>query len=104
MIKDSARFGLATPQGEDRLQNGLIGRAAGFNILRSNNVAKTSAGVSSKIIAGHSNAWTLAEQINQVEAYRPQLRFADAVKGLHLYGAKVTRPNAMAVLFANTPA
>ncbi len=103
MIKDSSRFGLATPQGEDRLQNGLIGRAGGFNILRSNNVAKTSATSSFKIIAGHSMAWTLAEQINSVEAYRPQLRFADAVKGLHLYGAKVVRPNAMAVLFASVP-
>ena len=46
------------------------------------------------------------EQINKVEAYRPELRFADAVKGLHLYGAKVTRPNTLALLIADegTPA
>jgi hypothetical protein len=103
MVKDTTHFTLATAQGEDRIQNAVIGRAAGFTILRSNNVAKTSATSSFKIIAGHSMAWTLAEQISQVEAYRPQLRFADAVKGLHLYGAKVSRPSAMAVLFASVP-
>jgi hypothetical protein len=49
------------------------------------------------IIAGSNIATTYAEQINKVEAYRPQARFADALKGLHLYGAKVVRPEALAV-------
>ena len=33
-----------------------------------------------------------AEQLSKVHAYRPELRFADALKGLHLYGAKVVYP------------
>ena len=49
------------------------------------------------VIAGSPIATTYAEQINKVEAYRPQLRFGDALKGLHLYGAKVIRPEALAV-------
>jgi len=48
-------------------------------------------------IAGTSLATSYAEQINKVEAYRPQLRFADALKGLHLYGGKVVRPQALVV-------
>ena len=46
------------------------------------------------VIAGHPNAATFAEQIppTNMEAYRPQLRFGDALKGLHVYGYKVTRP------------
>ena len=48
-------------------------------------------------------AWTLAEQIVKVEAYRMEKRFADAVKGLHVYGCKVIRPSAMAVLHADRP-
>ena len=48
-------------------------------------------------IAGSSIATSYAEQISKVEAYRPQLRFADALKGLHLYGAKVLRPQALVV-------
>lgn len=42
-------------------------------------------------IAGSRIATSYAEQISKVEAFRPEKRFADALKGLHLYGAKVTR-------------
>ncbi len=48
-------------------------------------------------IAGSTIATSYAEQIAKVEAYRPELRFGDALKGLHLYGAKVTRANALVV-------
>ena len=74
-------------------------------LFRSNTVPKAKGTGSGnpdyyKIIAGHSIATTFAEQINDVEGYRMEKRFADAVKGLHLYGAKVVRPEALAVLNA----
>jgi hypothetical protein len=46
-----------------------------------------------QIIAGYKGAATYGEQIEKTEAYRPQKRFSDAIKGLHVYGAKITRPN-----------
>lgn len=46
-------------------------------------------------VAGSPIATSYAEQISKVEAFRPEKRFADALKGLHLYGAKVTRPTAL---------
>jgi hypothetical protein len=48
-------------------------------------------------VAGVAMATTYAEQINKVEAFRPQKRFADALKGLHLYGCKVVRPELLVV-------
>ena len=54
-----------------------------------------------KIIAGHPDAWSRAQQMLVVKAYEPERRFADALKGLHVYGAKVVRPNQLAVLTAN---
>ncbi len=87
------------------LVNGAIGRAAGFAVMVSNNVP-TVAGPDpgdtprSKIVAGHGIATTFADQISKVEGYRPERRFSDAVKGLHLYGSKVMRPEALAVLTA----
>lgn len=151
----------------EAMQNGLIGRIGGFNILESNNApvsnrsitaevtvattAKTITGAAgtfsqgdigltvagtritagSKIasvnadgsvatmdaagatagtqtdtvlsgggyvaIAGTSMATSYAEQISKVEAIRPEKRFADALKGLHLYGAKVFRGSALVV-------
>ncbi len=103
LLKDSRFINPGTPQAEERLANGRIMRAAGFDILMSNNVVNT-AGENNKIMAGHPMAWTLAEQIIKVEAYRMEKRFADAVKGLHVYGAKVVRPYALAVLHVNKTA
>lgn len=80
------------------LLNGQIGYAAGFNIMVSNNCVNTGLNGDYKILAGHPSAITFAEQVNKTEAYRPHLRFDDAVKGLTLYGAKVTRPDALTVL------
>jgi hypothetical protein len=90
----------------DTLYNRSVGKAAGFTVLVSNNTpavaAPAGAGnstVRNIVIAGHNMAGTYAEQINQVEAYRPERRFGDAVKGLHLYGAGVIRPEALATLY-----
>jgi len=48
-------------------------------------------------IAGSPIATSYAEQINKVVAYQPEKRFADALKGLHLYGAKVVRASGLVV-------
>lgn len=91
---DASKYGTNTP-----IMNGEIGRALGFRILVSNNLpagtAGTGAEVSNFVIAGHRMGITLAEQITSVEAYRPDNAFSDAIKGLHLYGGKVVRPEAL---------
>ena len=77
------------------LRQGNVGDAAGFSIRVSNNAPSPVAGQYA-VIAGNNTAITYAEQINKVEAYRPQSSFADAVKGLMLYGAKLIRPDSLA--------
>ena len=77
-----------------------MGQMAGFDVYMSNNVPNTT-NTKYGIMASHKMAWSYAEQVVKVEGYRPQYRFADAVKGLHVYGSKVTRPNALALLWAN---
>ncbi len=98
--KDDRFVKAGTTQSDQVLRNGEVGQAAGFRVLVSHNVPNTT-GTKYKIIAGHPMAISAASQINKVEAYRPERRFADAVKGLHLYGAKLIRPTAIAVLTAN---
>ena len=91
---DASAYGSNTP-----ILNGEIGRAIGFQVLTSNNLPGGTAGVapavSNFVLAGHSMATTVAEQISSVEAYRPQDSFGDAIKGLHLYGSRVVRPEAL---------
>jgi N4-gp56 family major capsid protein len=98
--KDDRFVKAGTSQTDQVLRNGQIGTAAGFTVMESNNVPHT-AGTKYKIIAGHPMAMSYAEQIVKVEAFRPEKRFSDAVKGLHVYGAKLVRPYAWAVLTAN---
>ena len=85
---------------EDTLANGWVARAVGFDIYESNNCNSTNASSTTTytITAGDEGACTYAEQISDTEAYRPEKRFADAVKGLHLYGAKVVDPKRLAGL------
>lgn len=102
LLQDAKFVATGGSNAEATLRNGIVGEAAGFTILKSNNVPNTT-GTEYRIIAGHPMAWSFAEQINSVEAYRPEARFADAMKGLHVYGAKIVRPTCLAVLTANRP-
>lgn len=77
------------------LRNGFVGRAAGFDIMMSNNCPQPVAN-QWVVQAGTNAAITFAEQINKTEAYRPESSFSDAVKGLALYGARVIRPDSLA--------
>lgn len=52
--------------------------------------------------AGSSIATSFAQQILELEAYRPELRFADALKGLHVFGTKVVRGSALVVASVKT--
>jgi N4-gp56 family major capsid protein len=95
LLRDS-RFIKVNEAGTDEgLRNGHVGRASGFDIMISNNTPNTS-GSEFVIQGGTNQAISFAEQINKVEALRPQSSFSDALKGLALYGAKLVRPDALA--------
>jgi hypothetical protein len=95
MLLLSSLFSRADGAGNnDAARNGFVGRAAGFDILVSNNVPLITTDFA--VIAGVDSALSFAEQINKTEAYRPEAKFADAVKGLYLYGGKLIRPDSLA--------
>lgn len=100
MLLDPRFVQVGTAASEDRLTEGTVYRAAGFEINVSNNVPNTS-GSKYKVVASSPIQGTFAQQILKTEAYRPEKRFADAVKGLHVYGAKVLRPQVVAVATVN---
>ena len=76
---------------EQAIRGGFVGNLLGFD-LRVANSSRVPAGASGnkRAYAGQGNeAFTLARQIVQNEAYRPELRFGEAVKGLMVYGTKL---------------
>ena len=103
LLKDDRFVNAGTMRSDRRLANGAVGEAAGFDILKSNNVPNDS-GTKFKIIAGHSVATSYVEQILDLHTFKPEKRFGDAVKGLHVYGAKAVEPSALAMLIANKAA
>lgn len=82
------------------LRNGVVGQAAGFEIRKSNNVVLVT-GDDYAVMAGVDGAISYADQIVETEALRLQTTFADAVRGLHVYGGKVVRPEMLATVIAS---
>lgn len=78
------------------LKHGGIGMYNGILIKESNNVY-TNAGAE-KIMLRTRRAIGFAKPLTHNEAYRPELGFADAVKGFILFDAKILRPKEMVVL------
>ncbi|MFJ6559968.1 P22 coat protein - protein 5 domain protein [Streptomyces sp. NPDC091412] len=98
LLRDD-RFVRVDASGTDSgLRNGIVGRAAGFDVLESNNTPNPTGQVQ-VIQAGYPGAITYAEQILETEALRLQDTIADAIRGLHVYGAKLLRPTGIAVAF-----
>ena len=89
------------------LRNGLsIKNFHGFRVYTSSNLPALGTGPGTSgtanqltnlgvIVAGHDSAVATAEQINKTETYRDQDSFADIVRGMHLYGRKILRPEAI---------
>jgi hypothetical protein len=100
LLKDARFVGFGTVAQDDRLRNGAVGRAAGFTVLKSNQVPNTAA-IKYKIIAGVPDAWSFAGDLTETETYKPEKRFGLGFKGLYVYGGKVMRPYALALMTAN---
>lgn len=100
LLKDDRFIKRGDVTGTDALLKGVVGEAGGFTIRKSNNVPNVTK-TKYKVQLTHKMARSFAQQIVGTEAYRPERRFADAVKGLSVYGGKLLRPEAIVVLTAN---
>jgi len=107
LLKDEDSRLLNSDFGGSGLQNGLVvNNLHGFNVYVSNNLPSVGTGPGTTgsanqnsnfgvIVAGHTSAIATAEQINKTETYRDPDSFADIVRGMHLYGRKILRPEAI---------
>lgn len=118
-VPDQGRFMIGPPEltgimlDSDRLiqdggtasvLNGTVGRMASFTQLESNNVPEQMSTEATprkvyQVVFGTNQGASVAEQIVSVKAYQPERRFADAIKGLHVYGSKVLRPEVLGVAY-----
>ena len=89
------------------LRNGQVTRRPirGFRVMMSNNMPTVGTGPTATtgsnygwILAGHQSAVATAEQIRKTESYRDQNSFADVVRGLHIFGRKLLRPESLVAI------
>jgi len=86
--------------GQGSIRNGLVssGKLRGFDMYKSNNIA-TPTTATGKVMAGHMSSTATANTILSTEVLRDPTSFGDIVRGLHVYGAKVLRDDALVSAF-----
>tara|TARA_R100000664_G_scaffold34075_1_gene53800 strand:+ start:598 stop:1665 length:1068 start_codon:yes stop_codon:yes gene_type:complete len=114
ILKDEDSRLLNSDFGGSGLQNGLVvNNLHGFKVYVSNNLPQVGTGSATTgksnqndnfgvIVAGHASAVATAQQITKTESYRDPDSFADIVRGMHLYGRKILRPEAIVTAKYNT--
>ena len=86
--------------GQGSIRNGLVssGKLRGFDMYKTNNIAATS-NAAGKCLAGHISSTCTAQTIVNTEVIRDPSSFGDIVRGLHVYGSKVLRGEALVSAF-----
>ena len=86
--------------GQGSIRNGLVssGKLRGFDMYKTNNIASTT-NAAGKCIAGHMSSTCTAQTIVNTEVIRDPDSFGDIVRGLHVYGGKVLRGEALVSAF-----
>lgn len=74
----------------EMMATGRVGRYNRVSVVQSTNCYKPAAN-QYHICIRTPRYIGLADALTKVEAYRPEKKFADAIKGLHLYDAKIIR-------------
>lgn len=91
LLEKDARF----TRSQEILESGVADKVtvAGFEIRKSENMPVTAGKYS--IMAGTKDAVAFAGQVDIVETNRAPTAFADTVRGLYVFGAKVIQPDAL---------
>lgn len=82
----------------EMLKKGAVGKINNAYVCIENLLPTSTARDARYNILRTSKAIAFVEQINKVEAYRPQDAFSDAIKGLYTFGALITRPEEMYII------
>jgi hypothetical protein len=82
------------------LRNGMVvkGKIRNFTCYKSNNTV-TNGSTYRTVLAGHMSAVATASAMTKTEVLRSQNRFADIIRGIHVFGRKVLRPHALALCY-----
>ena len=102
VLKNSElRQAYLTGDNESTLRNGKIGMVDRFTLYVSNNLTGITDGSDTTyhVLAGTRDAISFASQMSNVETIRSESTFGNIIRGLNVYGYKVTKPEALVDLY-----
>ncbi|NCF83286.1 MAG: hypothetical protein GWP74_16910, partial [Proteobacteria bacterium] len=100
MVKRSElRDSSLTGDGQTMLRNGRLGMIDRFTVYMSNLLPVATGEYT--IFAGHSHGLTFASQLSRVETIRSESTFGTILRGLQVFGQKVTDGTAIAAVIAS---
>ena len=100
-LLESADFQRATEMGDNAMANGIVGRAAGFDVYISNNLVNISSN-NYAYMYGHSMGISLAvQQAPTIELVRRDAAFETGVRARVVYGVAATQPTAFGEITAD---
>ena len=100
---DSKLINMDFNGGISDLGNGLVnsGKLRGFSLFMTNNAPEfqtlTTVHTHDVLLAGHMSATATVSAILDTEVIRSTTTFADIIRGKHVYGRTVVRPEALAI-------
>ena len=87
--------GFTAESDQAMLTRGVMGELLGFRLVHSNRIPRRAgaAGATAEfdLYAGVGDEVAFVSQLTELESYRPELRFGDAVKALQVYGSAKLR-------------
>ena len=89
--------------GQGSIRNGLVssGKLRGFSMYKSNNLPSPD-NADGIVLGGHISAVCTAQTITSTEVIRDPDSFGDICRGLHVFGVKVLRPEALVGAYIKT--
>ncbi|WP_027184811.1 hypothetical protein [Desulfovibrio inopinatus] len=100
IMKSDLKDASLTGDGKSILRNGRIGMIDRFELYSSNLLPTYAADSATYIMAGQKSSTTFAAQLAKVRYKEPSQTFGQLIQGLNVYGFKVNKPEALAVLYA----
>lgn len=85
----------------DILSAGYIGNFQGFQVYKSNRISHSSTTWYAPMFFRRNDTIALADQLILMESIRRDAVMADGIRALMVYGAKVVRPESLAVLYCS---
>jgi hypothetical protein len=89
LLSDAKLTSVSTSGDNEGLRNATLGKVLNFRTVVSTNLPESD---SPQALFFHPSSTAYVSQLDRVEALRSNTRFADRIRGLHVYGYKMVRP------------